>query len=90
MRPYLILVYGDLCLPCLSIEPVWQRLVHELEPLGVGFATIHSSHESILARKLSISTIPTIIGLADGIAKQFKESSLNLIKVGTFDTSTSN
>ena len=74
-------MYGDLCLPCLSIEPVWQRLVHELEPLGVGFATIHSSHESVLARKLSISTIPTIVGLADGIAKQFKESSLNLIKV---------
>ena len=83
-KPYLILFYGDLCLPCLTIEPIWSRLVHELEPLGVGFVTIHSSHESLLARKLSVTTVPTIIGLADGIVKTFKESQLNLIKMIEF------
>lgn len=33
--PYLILFYSDWCFACLQVEPVWRRIMEELEPIGV-------------------------------------------------------
>lgn len=33
--PYLILFYSDWCFACLQVEPVWRRVMEELEPIGV-------------------------------------------------------
>jgi DnaJ family protein C protein 16 len=52
----------------------------DLEPLGVQFATVHSQHESGLARKIGVSSLPYVIGVADGLVKHFKENQLNLVK----------
>ena len=41
-QPYLILFYSDWCFTCLRIEPIWSRLVDELEPVGFGVATVHT------------------------------------------------
>lgn len=84
IKPYLILFYGDLCYPCFQSEIVWQKIVVELESLGVGFATIHSQHESALARKIGISSLPYIIGVVDGTVRHFKDDHLNLIKIIEF------
>ena len=83
-RPYLLLFYGDACLPCLQAESIWQRIVTDLEPLGVQFATVHSQHEPALSRKISISSLPYVVGVADGLVKHFKENQLNLVKAIDF------
>jgi DnaJ family protein C protein 16 len=83
-RPYLILFYGDLCFPCLHIEPLWQKIAAELEPLGVGFATIHSQHESKLARKIGVQSLPYIASLVDGTLKQYKDNEISLSKMVDF------
>ncbi len=44
-QPYLILFYSDWCFTCLRIEPIWTRIVEELEPVGFGIATVHTEHE---------------------------------------------
>lgn len=56
----------------------------ELEPLGMGFATVHSQHESGLARQLGVTSLPYVVGVADGIVKHFKENQLSLVKVIEF------
>lgn len=84
VRPVIILFYGDLCLPCFQAEAVWQRIVNDLEPLGVEFATVHSQHESLLAKKLGVSSLPYIVGVTDGIVKHYKEENLALSKMIEF------
>ncbi|KAI1309437.1 DnaJ -like protein subfamily C member 16 [Halotydeus destructor] len=82
--PQLVLFYGDLCFPCFHAEPIWQRILLELEPLGVNFATIHSQHENELARKLGVNSLPYIVGIVEGNVKHFKEDQLSLVKVIEF------
>lgn len=83
-RPYLVLFYGDLCIPCFDAEAIWSRIITELEPLGVSFATIHSQHESVLARRLGVNSLPYVVGIADGTVKHYKESQLSLTRVIEF------
>lgn len=80
----MILFYGDLCFACATVESVWHKITLELEPLGIGFATIHSKHESALARKIGIDELPYIIGIVDGVVRHYKESQLNLLKIVEF------
>ncbi|CAG2121141.1 unnamed protein product, partial [Medioppia subpectinata] len=83
-RPYLILFYGDLCFACLQMETYWQKIVTDLEPLGVGFATIHSQHESKLARKLSVQTLPYIMSLVEGEPRAYREPQISLPNIVEF------
>jgi len=66
------------------MESLWQKIVNDLEPLGVGFATIHSQHESQLARKLGVQTLPYILSLVEGQTRPYKESSISLSKIVDF------
>lgn len=83
-RPYLVLFYGDLCFPCLHVEPVWQRIVQELEPLGVGFATIHAQHEHSLAQKIGVSSLPYLVAVMDSRAIHYRHEQLSLVNVVDF------
>uniref|UniRef100_A0A224YV69 DnaJ homolog subfamily C member 16 n=1 Tax=Rhipicephalus zambeziensis TaxID=60191 RepID=A0A224YV69_9ACAR len=83
-KPYLILFYGDLCFPCLHVEPIWQRIVQEMEPLGVGFATIHAQHESGLAHKLGVGSLPYLMGLVEGRAIHYRQDQLSLVNAIDF------
>lgn len=83
-KPFVILFYGDLCFQCFHVEPIWQRIMHELEPLGVGFATIHTQHENDLARKLGVNTLPYAIGVSDGVVKHYRDSQFTLVKMIEF------
>ncbi|RWS13866.1 DnaJ-like protein subfamily C member 16, partial [Dinothrombium tinctorium] len=83
-QPFIILFYGDLCFPCFHAEPVWQKIYQELEPLGVGFATIHSQHESGLARKIGVNSLPYIIGIVDGVVRHYKDDQLSLLRMIEF------
>ena len=81
LRPYLILFYGDLCFACFQMESLWQKVVNDLEPLGVGFATIHSQHESQLARKLGVQTLPYIMSLVEGQTRPYRDTQISLLKI---------
>ncbi|XP_064461330.1 dnaJ homolog subfamily C member 16-like [Ornithodoros turicata] len=83
-RPYLVLFYGDLCFPCLHVEPVWQRIVQELEPLGVGFATIHAQHEPSLVQKIGVSSLPYLVAVVDGRVIHYRHEQLSLVNIVDF------
>lgn len=71
-RPFLIVFYGDLCIPCVQFEQVFQKTMGDLEALGINFATVHSQHENVLARKLGVRSLPHIISLVDGDVRPFR------------------
>ncbi|XP_075584769.1 dnaJ homolog subfamily C member 16 l(3)80Fg isoform X2 [Dermatophagoides farinae] len=76
--PYILVFYGDLCVPCIQVEQVLRRLVGELEAVGVGFCTVHSQHEIALTRKIGVRSLPYIISLIDGDIRPFRESEISL------------
>lgn len=83
-QPYLILFYGELCFACIDAEPIWRKLIQELEPLGVGFAAIHAQQEPSLTHKLGVSSLPYLIGVVDGRAIHYKDHQLSFIRVVDF------
>ncbi|GFR00470.1 dnaJ homolog subfamily C member 16 [Trichonephila clavata] len=83
-QPYLILFYGELCFACIDAEPIWRKLIQELEPLGVGFAAIHAQQEPTLTHKLGVSSLPYLIGVVDGRAVHYKDHQLSFIRVVDF------
>merc|ERR1719507_1398980 len=44
-QPYIIMFHSDWCFMCMRVEPIWARLVEELEPVGFGIATVHAGQE---------------------------------------------
>lgn len=82
--PYLILFYSDWCFACLQVEPTWRRLIDELEPLGLGLATVHAKIESTLARRLGIHSLPCLVVTLDGRTSVYKESLFSIQKVVEF------
>ena len=50
----------------------------ELEAVGVGFATVHSQHENMLARKIGVRSLPHIISLVDGDIRPFRDDEVSL------------
>nr|SVE75054.1 EOG090X049L [Daphnia dolichocephala] len=51
-QPYLIFIYSEWCLMCLHVLPMWQKLVEDLNPIGINLATVHFDQEVELAHKL--------------------------------------
>lgn len=83
-QPYLVLFYGELCFACINAEPIWRKLMQELEPLGVGFAAIHAQQENLLTHKIGVSSLPYIIGVVDGRIVHYKDHQLSFLKVVDF------
>lgn len=79
--PQLILFYTDWCFPCLQTIPAWRKLADTLEPLGVALATVHAGREPALARKIGISSLPTLVLLLEGKSLIFKETLGSVHKV---------
>ena len=75
-RPYLILFYSDWCYTCLRIESIWAKLTDDLEPVGFGFATVHTEHEKELTRKTGAKQLPHVILLIEGRVIHYKVSKL--------------
>jgi len=84
--PYLIMFYSDWCFACLQVEPIWRRVIEELEPVGFGVATVHAENEPLLAKKIGIHSLPSLILLMDGKASVYKETLYSVQKVvGKYD-----
>lgn len=82
--PHLLLFYSDWCFACLQVEPVWRRIMEELEPIGVGIATVHAENEKALARKAGVSALPCLVLLSDGRISNYKESLYSVQKIVEF------
>lgn len=82
--PYLILFYSDWCFPCLQIEPLWRKIIEELEPIGVGMATVHSENEHHLAKKVGIRSLPTVALLMEGKTSVYREPIISAHKIVEF------
>nr|CAD7444027.1 unnamed protein product [Timema bartmani] len=82
--PYLIMFYSDWCFACSQVEPVWRRILEELEPLGMGLATIHAENEQLLTRKIGVSTLPSLVMLIDGKPSIYKETIFSVQKIIEF------
>lgn len=80
-EPYLILFYSDWCYTCLRIEPIWVRLVEELEPVGFGVATIHSEHEKELTRKVGAKELPHMVLVLAGRVIHYQDPQFSAVKV---------
>lgn len=83
-KPYLVLFYSDWCFACLQVEPVWRRIMEELDPIGVGLATIHAENEKPLARKAGVSSLPYLMLLSDGRLSSYRESLYSVQKIVEF------
>lgn len=83
-QPYLILFYSDWCLPCMQLEPLWKRIVEEIEPIGMGVATVHAEHEKLLTKKLGVSGLPYLVMVMDGRVMHYREPQINVNKVVEF------
>jgi hypothetical protein len=55
--------------------------MEELEPIGVGIATVHSENEPLLVKKVGVSSLPLMVLLMDGKAMHYKESLFSVQKV---------
>ncbi|XP_076028926.1 dnaJ homolog subfamily C member 16 l(3)80Fg isoform X2 [Oratosquilla oratoria] len=84
MQPYIILFYSDWCIACAHIEPIWRRLVEELEPINFGMATVHAGRETELARKIGVKTVPYVIMLLDGHPYHYTEPALSMVSTLEF------
>ncbi|XP_078697502.1 dnaJ homolog subfamily C member 16-like [Branchiostoma floridae x Branchiostoma belcheri] len=66
VKPFLLEVYNDWCLPCLQIEPIWDSLVEELQPMGIGMGIVNSDFAAKLTQRLGVSRLPAIVAVVDG------------------------
>lgn len=82
--PHLILFYSDWCFSCMKIEPIWRRVIEELEPIGIEIATVHTGEEQLLAKKCGVGSVPSLVLLIDGKTYSFKESLYSIQKIVDF------
>lgn len=82
--PYVLFFYTDWCFPCLQSAPYFRKLVDNLEPLGIEFATVHSTREPNLSRRLNVHALPCLVLLLDGNVYVYKETITNAGKIIEF------
>lgn len=65
-QPLIIFAYSGYCQHCFRLEPVWQSVVEDLEPLGYGIGTVNAMTDGNLLDKLRISKLPSIVVVVEG------------------------
>nr|CAG4640775.1 EOG090X049L [Eulimnadia texana] len=83
---HIILVYSDWCLTCIHALPLWQRLVEEMEPIGIVLGTVRYDREIALAEKLGArkDQLPHVVLVADSKITYYKEDQFSVIKMIEF------
>ena len=83
-QPYLIMFHSDWCFMCMRVEPIWARLVEELEPVGFGIATVHTGRERELAHKLGTRELPHMVLVVDKKVNHYRDPQFSAIKALEF------
>ncbi|KAK3104728.1 hypothetical protein FSP39_008781 [Pinctada imbricata] len=72
VKPSFIYAYGDFCFECARLEPTLERLMKELEEVGIGIGTFHANYRRSLTSELRIHQIPSISAVINGRVTYFK------------------
>lgn len=83
-KPYLIYAYTDFCFQCMQMEAMWERIVADLQEVGLGMGTVHAQLDPGLARKLKISTVPSILAVVSGRITWYDEGAVSVQKLRDF------
>ncbi|KAM3719801.1 DnaJ [Dirofilaria immitis] len=65
-QPIIIFAYSGYCQFCFYLEPIWQNIVNDLEPLGYGIGTVNAITDGNLMEKMRISRLPSIVVVVEG------------------------
>ena len=68
---------------CLHLLPMWQRLLEDLNPIGINLATVHYDQEMELANKLGgrRGELPHIVLVMDSRISFYKDDEFSTVKV---------
>ena len=83
-QPYLIMFHSDWCFMCMRVEPIWARLVEELEPVGFGIATVHAGQERELTHKVGTRELPHMVLVMDKKVNHYKDPQFSAVKALEF------
>lgn len=73
-QPIIIFAYSGYCQLCFHLEPIWQSVVNDLEPLGYGIGTVSAITDGNLLEKMRISRLPSIIVVVEGRVIHYRGS----------------
>ncbi|XP_006815097.1 dnaJ homolog subfamily C member 16-like [Saccoglossus kowalevskii] len=83
-KPFLIYVTADWCFTCMRVEPVWEAVVKDLEPLGIGIAVVNADYDRRLAEELGVRRVPAIVAVV--ATKLYHFTAINTLSVKTLRT----
>lgn len=68
---------------CVHVLPMWQRLVEDLNPIGINLATVHFDQETELAHKLGgkRGELPHIVLVMESRISCYKDDEFSTVKV---------
>ncbi|CAG9534430.1 unnamed protein product [Cercopithifilaria johnstoni] len=73
-QPIIIFAYSGYCQLCFHLEPIWQSVVNDLEPLGYGIGTVNAITDGNLLEKIRISRLPSIVVIVEGRVIHYRGS----------------
>ncbi|KAK6175697.1 hypothetical protein SNE40_014098 [Patella caerulea] len=65
-KPCFIYVYSDFCFNCMRVEPLIEKILVELENIGMCVGTFHARDSASLTSHLRIHQVPTILAVVNG------------------------
>lgn len=80
----MLMFYADWCFTCSKAAGIFKKMIDNLEPLGVVFATVNTGHEESLLRKTGVHSLPCIVLVLDGKNYVYKDSVFSVQKVVDF------
>ncbi|VBB32803.1 unnamed protein product, partial [Acanthocheilonema viteae] len=73
-QPVIIFAYSGYCQLCFHLEPIWQSVVNDLEPLGYNIGTVNAITDGNLLEKMRISRLPSIVVVVEGRVIHYRGS----------------
>uniref|UniRef100_A0A914ZSF8 J domain-containing protein n=1 Tax=Parascaris univalens TaxID=6257 RepID=A0A914ZSF8_PARUN len=73
-QPMIVFAYSGYCQLCFRLEPIWQSIVEDLEPLGYGIGTVNAITDGNLLEKLRVSRLPSIVVVVEGRVIHYRGS----------------
>ncbi|XP_014787454.1 dnaJ homolog subfamily C member 16 [Octopus bimaculoides] len=81
LTPYFLYAYTDFCFACMHYESLIEKIIKELEEVGIGVATVHVASSRPLASRLRLHEVPQIMGVINGHVHYLKKQiSLQILR----------
>lgn len=82
--PCFIYAFGNFCFDCMRVEHIIEKLIHEVESVGLCIATIHVQRTPDLASQLRIHSVPLVMGMVKGRLTHLKSDVVDLHSLREF------